>query len=119
MALHATVRFGAAAPPVEGSFPASISGRKVLDGNGDVFLMLTMSSWSLYDISDANITTVLEGVQAAGFNAVTVWCCGGYSINSSWDPRYTRKADSTTWWTGTAWASSFGTAWNGDRPHRR
>ena len=66
-------------------YPASISDRKMLDQYGDVYLMRTFSSWSMAsNLSDADITTALEGVAANGFNAVTVWIGGGYDIGSGW-----------------------------------
>lgn len=115
-ALHATVRFG---PPVSGfSFPASISGRKVLDQHGDVFLLVTMSSWTLADLSAANITTALEGIVAAGLNGVTVWSGGGYRLDATYDPKYSTKellaggAGNDAWWTGAPYQSTFGAAWN-------
>jgi hypothetical protein len=108
MAVNATVHFGT--PP---EFPKSISGRKLIGNRGGVFLMLTGSAWSLPDLSNANITTVLQGLSTAGFNGITCWGGGGYSIiDASWNPKYERKADSSNWWTGTAWASTLGTAWN-------
>jgi Putative collagen-binding domain of a collagenase/Fibronectin type III domain/Protein of unknown function (DUF4038) len=93
-------------------WPSSIVGRKVLDQFGDVYLMRTFSSWSITDLSDAEITTALEGVAGRGFNAVTVWAGGGYSIHSTWDPRYERKANGDDWWSGTPWASDLGAAWS-------
>jgi Protein of unknown function (DUF4038)/Putative collagen-binding domain of a collagenase len=93
-------------------WPSSIANRRILDQYGDVYLMRTFSSWSITDLSDADITTALEGVAGRGFNAVTVWAGGGYSINSTWDPRYERKANGDDWWTGTPWASGLGAAWS-------
>lgn len=91
--------------------PTSISGRKVLDQNSNVYLAYVMSSWTLHDLSNANITIALEGADANGFNGVVVWGGAGMSLNATWDPRYQRKADSSEWWTGTAWQSSLGPAW--------
>ena len=93
-------------------WPSSVAGRKILDQYGDVYLMRTFSSWSLTDLSDASITTALEGVAGRGFNAVTVWAGGGYSINSSWEPRYVRKANGDAWWSGVPWESGLGPAWS-------
>lgn len=107
MAVNATVHFGT--PPL---FANSISGRKVLHQRGGVYLLLTASCWSLADLSDANITTVLEGLADAGFNGVTVWSGGGYDINATWQPAYDRKSNGDDWWTGTAWASTLGAAWS-------
>jgi hypothetical protein len=94
-----------------GRFPASIAGRKILDQHGDVYLMRTFSSWSMAQhLSDADITTALEGVASRGFNAVTVWIGGGYNIGDGWN-EYTNQA-SEPFWTGTPWASSLGDGWS-------
>ena len=45
--------------------------------------MTEFSSWAITDLSDAGITTALEGVAGRGFNAVTVWAGGGHSATSS------------------------------------
>ena len=59
-------------------YPASVSGRKILDQNGDVYLMRTFSSWGMaQQLAPAEITAALEAVAANGFNAVTVWIGGG------------------------------------------
>ena len=101
------LRFNISPPP----FPASVSGRKILDQYGAVYPMLTASAWSLPDLSDTNITAVLEGLQSAGFNAVTCWSGGGYDINATWQPAYQIKSTSDNWWSGTPWASSLGPGW--------
>jgi hypothetical protein len=55
---HATVRFAPAAP-----HPASISGKKVLDQRGDVYLAKVFSSWKLANkLSNANITVARFGL---------------------------------------------------------
>jgi hypothetical protein len=90
--------------------PASISGRKILDQNGDVYLMRTFSSWSMAsNLTDDEITTALEGVAANGFNAVTVWIGGGYDLGG-WH-RYTNAAGDE-FWEGTPWQSALGPAWS-------
>jgi hypothetical protein len=93
-------------------WPSSIANRKILDQYGDVYLMRTFSSWSLADLADADITATLQGIAARGFNAVTVWAGGGYRVNDTWDPKYDRKANGDAWWSGTAWQSSLGPAWD-------
>ncbi len=97
----------AAAPP----YPASVSGRKILDQNGDVYLMRTFSSWGMaQQLAPAEITAALEAVAANGFNAVTVWIGGGFGLGSSWN-RYT-NANGDGFWTGTPWASGLGEGWS-------
>lgn len=91
-------------------YPASISGRKILDQNGHVYLARTFSSWGMFKLTDANITTALEGLAARHFNGVTVWIGGGYQFNSTWLPYY-QNNDAENYWTGTAWQSSLGAAW--------
>jgi hypothetical protein len=91
-------------------WPASVSGRKILDQNGDVYLMRTFSSWAIpMNLTDVEITTALEGVAGRGFNAVTVWAGGGYDIGEGWN-RYS-TAEHGDWWTGTPWASDLGPGW--------
>ena len=93
-------------------YPATISGRKALDQNGDVYLMRTMSSWAMGQVlTDAQITTALTDVAANGFNAVTVWFGGGFFLNDSWANEY-ENAAGEDFWTGTPWASSLGTGFD-------
>ena len=97
----------AAAPP----YPASVSGRKILDQNGDVYLMRTFSSWGMaQQLAPAEITAALEAVAANGFNAVTVWIGGGFNLDSR-RSRYT-NANGDGFWTGTPWASGLGEGWS-------
>jgi hypothetical protein len=105
---HATVRFG---PPPGFPIPASISGKKVLDQFGAVYLTKTFSSWKLANkLSNADITEALEGVAANGFNGVTVWC-GGIEDRAAEGDQYQNQANAD-FWTGTPWASSLGAAWS-------
>lgn len=91
-------------------YPKSVSGRKVLDQNGDVILIKTFSSWGMnQNLSDADITTALEGVKANGFNSVTATFGGPQVEGGDWH-RYTNDAGQD-FWTGTPWASSLGAAW--------
>lgn len=91
--------------------PKSISGRKILDQNGGVFLLNTMSSWAMAsNLSNADITTALTSVAANGFNGVTVYIGGGYHLDGTWHA-YTNNAGAN-FWTGTPWASSLGSAWS-------
>jgi hypothetical protein len=93
-----------------GCVPTAVSGRKLLDQNGDVYLMRTFSSWAMAsNLSDDEITTALEGVRKRGFNAVTVWIGGGYSLGDSWH-RYTNAAGDS-FWEGEPWQSALGPAW--------
>lgn len=106
------IRFDAPTPPNPSIvFPATISGRKMLDQNDKVYLMRSFSSWGMaQQLSNTEITTALEGVAANGFNAVTVFVGGGYSYGSGWN-EYTNKAGQG-FWTGTPWRSSLGTGWS-------
>lgn len=105
---------GAAAISVAGApaftFPASISGRKVLDQFGDVYLCKVFSSWAMaFHLTNAEITQALQDVAANGFNGVTVFMGGNLDMGTGW-LQYTNVA-SQNWWTGTPWASSLGAAW--------
>jgi hypothetical protein len=92
-------------------YPASVSGRKLLDQNGNVFLLFTMSSWAMAsNLSNSDITTALTGVAANGFTGVTVFIGGGYHLDGTWHA-YTNQAGNN-FWTGTPWASSLGSAWS-------
>jgi hypothetical protein len=104
----ATTTIAASAP----RWPSSIVGRKVLDQHGRVYLIRTFSSWGMAShLSNANITSALEGLAANGFNGVTVWIGGGANYGSDWFPRYVHKATGQRFWTGKPWASSLGPAW--------
>ena len=93
-------------------WPTSIANRKVLDQYGDVYLIRTFSSWGMAsNLSDADITSALEGVAANGFNGVTVWFGGGAYYGEDWSPTYQHKATSQAFWNGTPWASGLGPAW--------
>jgi hypothetical protein len=100
-------------PSTGPSWPSSIAGRKVLDQDGNVYLIRTFSSWGMAsNLSDADITRALEGVAADGFNGVTVWIGGGADYGPTWSPTYRQKATGQDFWTGTPWASSLGPAWS-------
>jgi len=90
-------------------YPASISGRKLLDQVGNVYLAKSMSSWFLTHLSNVDITHALTDVRANGFNGVTVWC-GGTEDRFGFGNKYTNLAGQN-FWSGTPWASSLGPAW--------
>jgi len=94
--------------------PVSVSGRKILDQNGNVYLLPTLSSWGMTtQLSDADITSSLEDIAALGFKGVTVWIGGGYEVGTpvtNWNV-YTNEAAAALW-TGTPWASSLGPGWS-------
>ena len=93
-------------------WPTSIANRKVLDQYGDVYLIRTFSSWGMAsNLSDAEITSALEGVAGNGFDGVTVWFGGGAYYGEDWSPTYQHKATSEAFWNGTPWASGLGPAW--------
>ena len=104
---------GTAPPPATTGvhYPARISGPKILDQDGRVYLMRTFSSWAMaQQLSNAEITTALQGIAANGFNAVTVWVGGGYDLGSGWNRYTNHKGD--RFWTGTPWASGLGPGWS-------
>ena len=103
---------GQAALVVDPPWPSSVANRKVLDQYGDVYLIRTFSSWAMAsNLSNAAITTALEGVAANGFNGVTVWIGGGANYGADWSPRYQHQVTGQSFWTGTPWASPLGGAW--------
>jgi len=109
-----------AAPPVapaEASagagfpYPVSTSNRHFVDQNGKIFLLKMMSSWAMsQNCTDAEITQALEGLNALGFNAVTVSPFGVH-MNDSFGDRYKNKAGKS-FFTGAPYASSLGPAWS-------
>jgi hypothetical protein len=93
------------------AYPAGISNRKFVDQNGNVYLLKTMSSWSMaQNCTNAEITSALEGLKALGFNAVTVSPFGVH-LNDSFGNRYQNRAGQG-FFTGAPYASSFGAAWS-------
>jgi hypothetical protein len=90
-------------------YPASISGNKVLDQFGDVFLLKTFSSWSMPShLSDADIVIAVGKAAALGFNGITCWMGGTEDRGGAgWD-KYTNLA-ADNYWTGTPWAMDSGT----------
>ena len=95
----------------EKRYPASISGTKILDQNGDVYLIKPFSSWALYRLTRTQITQAIEDVaEHGGFNGIVVWFGGGYD-NNAWSNPY-QNGDGEDIWSGTEWASDFGTGWD-------
>lgn len=91
-------------------YPASVSGRKLLDQHGNVYLMRTFSSWAIAsNLSLSEITTALEGVVSNGFNAITMWIGGTQDWGTGWH-QYTND-NGDNYWSGTVWGSSLGTGW--------
>jgi hypothetical protein len=119
LAVTVTVAFAvqAIAPPTVTyaqtgfSYPVSVSNRKFIDQSGNVYLLKTMSSWSMaQNCSNAEITSALEGLKSLGFNAATVSPFGVH-LNDSFGNRYQNKAGQA-FFTGAPYASSFGPAWS-------
>ena len=98
-----------------GVYPASVSGREILDQNGNPYPVQGVAVWTAtQNLTDANITTMLEGVAAQGLNSVMMAPCG-----LLWnDPAGTAAANryenyaGDPFFTGTAFASSLGSAWS-------
>lgn len=112
MGLSATVRFG---PLPEPLFATSVDtvNRKVLDQNGDVYPMYVMSSWGMaMRLSNADITTALEGIHAKGFNVANISVGGGVNVQSDWNSVQYKNQAGSNYWSGTPWASSLGSAWS-------
>lgn len=108
MALHGTVRFGWSLVP----YPASISGRKLLDQDNRPIQVRTLSSWGLAQICDnTTMTARLEEAAARGFNAVTVVMDGANDYGAGWE-RWQNAVTNEPFYTGTAFQSSLGSAWS-------
>ena len=106
------VVFGAQAAAASDDFPRpdTVLDRKILDQHGNVLLLRTLSSWGMVQqLTNADITTALEGAKANGFNAVTVFVGGGYFLGNGWN-RY-QNATGESYWSGTPWQSPLGPAW--------
>jgi hypothetical protein len=108
-----TVQDDQASPSGAFAHPVTVSGRKLLDQNGDPYMINTFAAWALaQNGSDADISVALEAVAAAGFNSVTVWPNGGdYSESDSQWTRY-ENAAGQRFFTGDPLASPFGPAWS-------
>ena len=106
-----------AAPPPPGpqletgfAYPASVSGRKWIDQDGEVYLLKAMASWAMaQNLSDAEITTALDSVAARGFNAVQVFMFG-YDPRPDWTPY--RNAAGEPVFTGAPFRSPLGAGWS-------
>jgi hypothetical protein len=90
-------------------YPKSISGRKLLDQNGNVILAPIMSSWMMAEgLSNTEITTELTKLAAVGFKGVVVWIGGGWA-------GWTNKAGQNFWvgnnWQLNAPTDPLGAAW--------
>ena len=99
------------APTFAGAYPASISGRKLLDQNGRQHIMFLMQSWAMAaNLSNAEITTALNAVAAMGFTGVNVDPLGAVFIGgqSGWH-QFTNKAGQG-FFTGTPFQTSLGPA---------
>ena len=107
----ARVAYAASQAPSGFAYPASTSNRKFVDQNGNVYLLKTMSSWSMsQNCTNAEITSALEGLKALGFNAATVSPFGVH-MHDSFGNRYQNRAGQN-FFTGAPYASSFGPAWS-------
>ena len=97
-------------PTTTTRFPKTVVGTKLYDQFGNVYVMRSLSSWAMaQNLTTAQITTALNGVQANGWNAIHTVMGGGQSEGGDWD-RY-HDIDGNPFWTGTPWASSLGSAW--------
>ena len=95
-------------PPM--AYPATRSGRKWLDQNGDVYTLNCHPLWAMpQNGSDADIATILAEVADANFNAVKVMLFG-YRVNGDFVPFQNDAGDPV--FTGTAYQSSLGSAWD-------
>ncbi|MBY0562243.1 MAG: glycoside hydrolase family 140 protein [Hyphomicrobium sp.] len=93
------------------AYPVARSNRRLIDQNGNIFLLKTMSSWAMTQrCSNATITSALEGLKSLGFNAVTV-APFGVHLNKSFGDRYQNGAGQR-FFTGAPYASAFGPAWS-------
>ena len=96
-----------------GRYPASVSGRKLLDQHGQPYLAYTFSSWRMASrLSNANITVALEDAVENHFNGVTVWMGGVEDRGGFGQARYTNLAGQNFWANpSTPWDGNLGPAW--------
>jgi hypothetical protein len=101
------------APTVVGATDRiTVSGRRLMKG-ADVFHMKSMSLWALtVNLSDADITSVLETIDGLGFNCATFAMCGmDFNGAEGWN-QYTNGASGLGFFTGSPITSTLGPAWD-------
>ncbi|HEU0068696.1 MAG TPA: DUF4038 domain-containing protein, partial [Nitrospiraceae bacterium] len=94
-------------------YPTTVSSRRLLDQNGQVFLVKGMSSWALgQNATNTEITTALNGLAVKGFNTVVACPFGvnSHPGDATWHPYTNVNGDS--FFTGTPFASPLGPAWS-------
>lgn len=93
-------------------WPTTVSGRKILDQFGNVWLCKAMSWWTAAQLAtDAEIVSAIEQLHDLGFNAITVGPCGFQFNSSGWPDNYENEAGEE-FFTGSPLTSSFGPAWD-------
>ena len=91
-------------------YPVGVASRKILDQHGAVWPIKEMAAWALgQNASNAEITTVVNGITAVGFNSIVVAPFGVDRPESSGHHPYTNKAGQA--FTGTPFQSTLGAAW--------
>ncbi len=86
-----------------------MSGRRIVDQAGNPYLMKVFSSWGMaQNLTNAEITTALEGVAKRGFNAVNV-APNGVGIQDDW-VKY-QNIGGQNFFEGAPFASPLGPAW--------
>jgi hypothetical protein len=91
-------------------YPVAVSGRKIVDQNGNQYLIRNIAIWgAAQNASNSEITSALTSLAGSGFKSVMVWPCGG-DYGGAWD-RYHNKAGAA-FFTGTALQSTLGPAWS-------
>ena len=86
-----------------------MSGRRIVDQAGNPYLMKVFSSWGMaQNLTNAEITTALEGVAKRGFNAVNV-APNGVGIQDDW-VKY-ENISGQNFFEGAPFASPLGPAW--------
>jgi hypothetical protein len=94
-------------------YPNSVSGRKILDQNGNVWLDPNLSAWGMSSLlTNAQITSEMPRIAARGFKSIVVWI-GGTEDGGAWGTGWHQHQNATgqSFWTGTPWGSTLGAAW--------
>jgi hypothetical protein len=102
-----------AATSIGFAYPVAVSGRKLVDQTGNLYLLRNIATWCLpQNASNAEITTALEALAPQGFKSVAVIPCGvDHNATGSGWVQYQNKAGAN-FFTGTAFQSSLGPAWS-------
>jgi hypothetical protein len=94
-------------------YPVSVSSRKLINNIGGVYQLKAMSSWAMaIKLTNAEITTALQGLKDNGFNVVNMAGCGGVAPQSDWKSTMYQNVAGQPFFATTAGGSTPGTPWS-------